>query len=46
MIVTLRRAFSLMTDGERANVRHHLEIGTSIVCGKDASIYADGKGGM
>jgi hypothetical protein len=41
----LRRAFSTLTEEQKGNIRHHLQIGTKILCGGYSSLYVVKGGG-
>ena len=38
-------AFKALTDEHKDNLRWHMEKGTPVVCGADAELYTDGRGG-
>lgn len=38
-------AFSNFNKQQIDNVKHHLKVGTRILCGVEAHIFTDGKGG-
>ena len=40
----LRTAFSVLTDQEIENFRHHLKAETPVLCGVDFGLWTDGAG--
>ena len=41
----LVKAFKALTEKQKANLRWHVKQGTTILCGRTAPHYVDGKGG-